>query len=551
MRPCLAIPIFDHGGTIAGVVESLAPLGLPCLVVDDGSGAETRAELARLADRHPWLEILRHPRNRGRGAALCTAYRAAAERGHTHVIQLDADGQHDPADVPRFLDAARARPDALVLGTPIFDESAPWVRRQGRKLSQGIVWLETLSFAVRDPLCGFRCVPLAPTLPILEGAHLGARMDFDPELIVRLVRAGVPVVDVPTRVRYFDDGISHFRMVEDNLRLAWAYLRLAGEALTQPFSGRAATAGWESRAERGSRLALRFLVWCFRRFGRSGAGLLLHPVAAYFFLFAGSARRASHDYLVRLARHRDGSAARPPSWAASYHHIHRFAEVILDRFSFWAGLQDEFAVTVHGRDVVQRYMDRGLGVFLIGAHLGSFDVLRVIAREAGVRVNVVMFTANAERINAVFRELDPRGDIRLIDVDPGSLKTAFAIRRCIRRGELVAMLGDRVAPGGRDRITHATFLGEPAAFSTGPFLLPVLFRVPVFLSLALKTGPRAYEIVLEQLADDAPVSPDAREKEVQERIETYAARLEHYCLRCPDQWFNFYDYWQDPESPER
>ena len=227
MNPCLAIPIYDHGDTISGVVESLAMYDLPCLIVDDGSSEGTRQQLADLEDRYHWLEVVHHPENRGRGAALRTAYETAAARGRTHVVQLDADGQHDSADVPRFLDAARAQPDALILGTPIFDESAPWHRLHGRKLSQVIVWLETLSRAARDPLCGFRCIPLAPTLAILERARTGDRMDFDPELIIRLVRAGVPVVNLPTRVQYPESGISHFQMVRDNLRIAWVYIRLA------------------------------------------------------------------------------------------------------------------------------------------------------------------------------------------------------------------------------------------------------------------------------------------------------------------------------------
>jgi len=220
------IPIYDHGGTIAGVVEALAKLDLPCIVVDDGSGEATRRQLDLLEERYSWVQVEHHARNLGRGAALRTAYRAAADRGMTHVVQLDADGQHSAADVPRFLAAARAQPQALVLGTPIFDESVPWHRLHGRKLSQAIVWLETLSTVVRDPLCGFRCIPLAPTLTILDRNRTGDRMDFDPELIIRLVRAGVPVVNIPTAVRYPESGISHFRMVEDNLRIAWAYARL-------------------------------------------------------------------------------------------------------------------------------------------------------------------------------------------------------------------------------------------------------------------------------------------------------------------------------------
>lgn len=231
MKPCLTIPIFDHGSTIADVVDALAPLDLPCFIVDDGSSHATRARLAEIARQRAWVRLERHDRNRGRGVALQTAYRLGHESGFTHVVQLDADGQHDARDVPRFLDAARRNPLALVLGQPVFDQSVPRARLYGRKLSQAIVWAQTLSTAVRDPLCGFRCIPLEPTVRLLDDVQLGRRMDFDPELVVRLVRAGVPVVNVPTAVHYPVGGISHFRMVEDNLRITWAYARLAADAI--------------------------------------------------------------------------------------------------------------------------------------------------------------------------------------------------------------------------------------------------------------------------------------------------------------------------------
>jgi len=227
MNPCIAIPIFDHGSTIPGVVASLERYDLPCLVVDDGSGEDTRRVLERLEERFAWVEVVHHVRNRGKGAALRTAYERAAERGRTHVVQLDADGQHDASDIPLFLAAAKAQPDALILGVPIFDESIPWHRLHGRKLSQGIVWLETRSRSVRDPLCGFRCVPLVPTLEVLAKVQTEDRMGFDPELIIRLVRAGVPIVSIPTSVHYPESGLSHFRMLEDNLLIAWMYIRLA------------------------------------------------------------------------------------------------------------------------------------------------------------------------------------------------------------------------------------------------------------------------------------------------------------------------------------
>lgn len=237
MRPCLLIPLYDHGATIGAVLDGLAPHALPCVVVDDGSGEATRAELDRQSTARDWVHVERRARNGGRGAALKTGYRWAGARGFSHVVQLDADGQHDASDVPRLLAAARARPDALVLGAPVFDESAPRSRRWGRQISRFWVWLETLSFAVEDPLCGFRCVPLAPVLRIVgeggpgatavaPGDATGDRMEFDPELVVRLVWEGVPVVNVPTRVRYFEGGLSHFAPFADNVRMSWLHARL-------------------------------------------------------------------------------------------------------------------------------------------------------------------------------------------------------------------------------------------------------------------------------------------------------------------------------------
>jgi glycosyltransferase involved in cell wall biosynthesis len=226
MKSCLLIPIYNHGETIAEVVGSLESLGLPCFVIDDGSDATTRQELDRVEEKFPWVEVKHLAENGGRGVALRAGYRLAAQRGMSHAIQLDADGQHAADDVPRFLEAIESDPEALILGTPIFDDSAPAVRLHGRKLSQGLVWIETLSFAVRDPLCGFRAFPLEATLALLDRCETGDRMDFDPEIATRLVWEGLRVINIPSRVIYRKGGLSHFAMFRDNARLVSLHARL-------------------------------------------------------------------------------------------------------------------------------------------------------------------------------------------------------------------------------------------------------------------------------------------------------------------------------------
>jgi len=226
LRPCLLITIYDNRDTIRGVVESLARFDLPCLIVDDGSGPETREVLAELAYAHTWVDVERLPVNSGRGAALELGYRSAARRGFSHAIQLDADGQHTAADIPAFLDAAAQEPKAMILGDPQFDASAPAERRYGRQISRFWVWVETFSFAIHDPLCGFRCLPLGPTIELLDRVGCGKRMEFDTAILVRLFWVGVPVRNLPTRVIYFEDGLSHFDLLWDNVRISLMHTRL-------------------------------------------------------------------------------------------------------------------------------------------------------------------------------------------------------------------------------------------------------------------------------------------------------------------------------------
>jgi len=226
LNPCLLITIYDHPDTIYGVVAGLAPLGLPLLIVDDGSAAATVKALEQVKEAFDFVEVVTREKNGGRGAALKTGYRHCLARGYTHALQLDADGQHDAGDAALFLEASRRDPAALVLGDPIFDDSAPSSRLYGRRISRFWVWVDTWSLDIHDPLCGMRCMPLAATVRVLDASDCGDFMEFDPEITVRLVWAGVPVVNVPTRVRYFEDGISHFRLVRDNLRLSARHARL-------------------------------------------------------------------------------------------------------------------------------------------------------------------------------------------------------------------------------------------------------------------------------------------------------------------------------------
>jgi glycosyltransferase involved in cell wall biosynthesis len=225
VKVCAVIPVYNHGGTVGGVAAKLREQGLPVLLVDDGSEAATAMQLDALA-KEDGIRLLRLPHNQGKGAAVIAARRAAADPRSTHGLQIDADGQHDALDASCFVAVAQAHPEALICGCPVYDESVPRARLYGRYATHIWVWINTLSFAVRDSMCGFRIYPLATTLPLLAHASMGRRMDFDTEIAVRLVWAGVAVVNQPTRVHYPVGGISHFRVWRDNVLISAMHTRL-------------------------------------------------------------------------------------------------------------------------------------------------------------------------------------------------------------------------------------------------------------------------------------------------------------------------------------
>ena len=314
-----------------------------------------------------------------------------------------------------------------------------------------------------------------------------------------------------------------------------------------PESKPQASPRWASASERGSRFVLRAVVWLIRRVGGAPLRVLLAPIAIYYTVFAADARRASQAFLARIDR-AHGGAARKPGLRETYRHFHSFAEGILDRLSLWSGAYDKFEVVLHGCEKMEKLVESGRGAFMIGAHLGNFDMLRLVARKENIPVNVLMLATNAERINEAFEALDPECNVRVIDIGSASVGTALKIRRCVERGEFVAVLADRTLPGERDRIVRANFLGKAASFPEGPFRLSMVTQLPLVLTIALKTGPKRYEVFMEEIAGGEPVPAIERAKVIQERVETFAARLEHFCLREPLQWFNYYDFWAEIED---
>ena len=296
-------------------------------------------------------------------------------------------------------------------------------------------------------------------------------------------------------------------------------------------------------------LGLRITVACYRLFGRPLSLVLVHGIVAYFYLTGRAQRRASRAYLQRVvdAGGREVLGREPGAWA-SFLHFRAFALSIFDRLVLWFGRDDDLAFEVKGREHYDRLLTPTRGALVVGAHLGSFDALRALAQRDRRVVNVLMYTRHAPRINRVFRELSPEVQMRVIQVERDSMGAVLQIRACIERGELVAMLGDRVEPADRGRTCPVTLLGGRVELPAAPYLLAELLGCPLFFMVALRESGRRYRVHAEVLSEGgggAPTSREERGKRLREGAEAFAGRLEQHLLRAPYQWFNFFDYWQE------
>jgi glycosyltransferase involved in cell wall biosynthesis len=230
------IPSYNTGPKLVETVRAARRHWSPVWVVVDGSTDGSDAPLAALAAADAGLRVMTLPRNAGKGAAVLAGIRAARAQGFTHVLTLDADGQHPAERIPEFMAASRDAPEAMILGLPIFDATAPKLRVRGRRISNFFADLETLWAGIGDSLFGFRVYPIAPLARVMDGTVWMRRFDFDPEAAVRLVWAGVRPVRIPAAVRYFrpdEGGVSHFNYLRDNVLLTWMHTRLVLGALVR------------------------------------------------------------------------------------------------------------------------------------------------------------------------------------------------------------------------------------------------------------------------------------------------------------------------------
>ena len=300
---------------------------------------------------------------------------------------------------------------------------------------------------------------------------------------------------------------------------------------------------WKDSPERSNQFLLRVMCWISLSLGRRMARCVLRGIAVYFLLFSPKARLASRRYLQRVLK------LPPPArvgWRHLLRHFMTFASVIHDRIYLVNDRFDLFDIELHQRQLITDVLAEGRGALLLGAHLGSFEVMRAVGRQQpGLRVVMVMYEENARKINALLAAINPAVQQDIVAL--GHVDSMMAVHELFETGAVVGILGDRSL--GPDATVPLPFLGAPAPLPVGPFRMAAILRRPVLFMVGLYGGGNRYDVHFETVADFSNVPAGGRAAAIQAAMSRYAQLLEQYCEVAPYNWFNFFDFWQGAPAP--
>ena len=308
---------------------------------------------------------------------------------------------------------------------------------------------------------------------------------------------------------------------------------------------------WSDMRESGTYAGMAITVACYRAVGRRGLSPLLYIIIGYFFLSNRRARTHSQQFLQRVYRLKPQAFNNhPPKLIDSFHHFMAFGRVVVDRIGSWVGDIKRDEVVFENRQLLLNSVKSGRGAVILSSHLGNAELSRALVNGVNsFKINVLVFNDNAEQINRMMKRINPQADVELIQISAVGPETGMLLNDKINRGEFIVIAADRTSPTAPEQSTVVPFMGQPAAFPKGAFILAGLLECPVFLMFCLKRQQQ-YQIYLEPFADTMAMPRRQRATLLREYTTRYAERLEHYALSAPLQWFNFFDFWSLPTGIE-
>ena len=558
------VPFYNHPQNIKALVAALKTYELPVIVVDDGSDEASKLVLAEL-ERTEGILLLTRAQNGGKGIAMKDGFKFALNRGFSHVLQIDADFQHDAALIGEFLRQSRAHPQSIVCANPIYGEDAPKSRVYGRKITNFWVAINTLSLGVKDAMCGFRVYPLEQLKKAAAKSKTN-RMEFDIEILVSAVRQGIDVRWIDTYVRYEKGGVSHFKMLRDNalisLMHAKSFFSLPKFMLSKIWRACGLNLGekngtnaqisveplenaeqnlWWKKQERGGAFFLRLSLFLAQILPEFALKLIVKIVVWFYYIFSKNERKNIAEFRRNLS---EFAGSQTLKGASVFSHFEAFGGAICDKFRVWKGkIKDDELEIIDLERIKSELIGAQKGQILLTAHLGNVEICKALAaRVDGFRMVILTYDENSRKFNEVLREISKNdGSVRMMAVNKLDVAAMLELKNIVESGEHIGIMGDRTPLGG-DKAARVKFLGKEAGFNYGPYLIAGILGVKISSLWCQKIGGK-FRIELVPLASAVKLGRD-KAASARQYLQIYVRELENRCKQTPAQWFNFFDFWR-------
>ena len=563
------VPFYNHPQNIKALITALKTYELPVVVVDDGSDEASKQILAEL-ERTEGILLLTRAQNGGKGIAMKDGFKFASERGFSHVLQIDADFQHDAALIGEFLRQSEAHPQSIVCANPIYGDDAPKSRVHGRKITNFWVAINTLSLGIKDAMCGFRVYPLEQLKKAAAKSKTN-RMEFDIEILVNAARQGVDMRWIDTYVHYEKGGVSHFKMLRDNALISLMHAkyffslpkfmldkiwRTCGLNLSKSanFKNGANDAQnlkkpqenseqnlWWKKQERGGAFFLRLSLFLAQIFPEFALKLIVKIVVWFYYIFSKNERENIAEFRRNLS---DFAGSQTLKGTSVFSNFEAFGVAICDKFRVWKGkIKDSELEIIDLERIKSELIGAKKGQILLTAHLGNVEICKALgARVDGFRMVILAYDKNSREFNEVLKRISQNdGSVRMMMVNELDVAAMLELKNIVESGEHIGIMGDRTPIGG-DKAARVKFLGKEANFNYGPYLIAGILGVKIS-SLWCQKIEGKFRIELVPLASTVKLGRD-KAAAVREYLQIYVRELENRCKQTPVQWFNFFDFWR-------
>ena len=563
------VPFYNHPQNIKALITALKTYELPVVVVNDGSDEASKQILAEL-ERTEGILLLTRAQNGGKGIAMKDGFKFASERGFSHVLQIDADFQHDAALIGEFLRQSEAHPQSIVCANPIYGDDAPKSRVHGRKITNFWVAINTLSLGIKDAMCGFRVYPLEQLKKAAAKSKTN-RMEFDIEILVNAARQGVDMRWIDTYVHYEKGGVSHFKMLRDNALISLMHAkyffslpkfmldkiwRTCGLNLSKSanFKNGANDAQnlkkpqenseqnlWWKKQERGGAFFLRLSLFLAQIFPEFALKLIVKIVVWFYYIFSKNERENIAEFRRNLS---DFAGSQTLKGTSVFSNFEAFGVAICDKFRVWKGkIKDSELEIIDLERIKSELIGAKKGQILLTAHLGNVEICKALgARVDGFRMVILAYDKNSREFNEVLNRISQNdGSVRMMLVNELDVAAMLELKNIVESGEHIGIMGDRTPIGG-DKAARVKFLGKEANFNYGPYLIAGILGVKIS-SLWCQKIEGKFRIELVPLASTVKLGRD-KAAAVREYLQIYVRELENRCKQTPVQWFNFFDFWR-------